>query len=358
MKACVLLTAYIGIIALINEWLYRRTPRPRVRRPFTPIPVPPLPVISPEKYGVIALKSAFESSGPRPGDILFHRYRITTKVADGSVNPVWHAIDAKSGDDLIVKFVEGSKENLANFSRQEAAILKALDGRHAPVLVEAGSVGKAGCILVMRNCQARSMRSYINRGDIDWRDRIDAALATATALAHLEQEYGLLHRDIKPENILLYEYGADNNWHATIIDFGLCHLPGFRTGERPDQYVATPAYCSPEVVKLGGPRPKHDQFSLGATVYELITGCRLIPGEDAVDISCAIARAEYSVCEHEALDEDIRLIIERAVAYKPEDRFPSVLAFAKALVPHARPKTRARCKKELEALEKSLYLPL
>ena len=357
MKACVLLAAYVGILVLINEWRYRRIPRPRVRRPFTRIPVPPLPVIPPEDYGVIASAKALEKTGPQAGDILFHRYRIIKKT-DHGINSVWHAIEIKSGDDVIVKFVDGSRGNLGNFCRQEAAILQALDGRHAPVLVEAGLIGKTGSALVMRNCQARTMRSYMDRGDISSRDCIDAAVATAVALAHIEQEYGLLHRDIKPENVLLYEYGNPESWHATIIDFGFCHIPGFHTGEKEDQFIATPAYSSPEAVKRGGPQPKHDQFSLGATLYELITNYRLVPGEDTSSVVYALANEEYHLLDHEALNEELRAIIARAIAYKPEDRFPSILEFAKALVPHARPKTRARCKKELEALEKSLYLPL
>ncbi len=148
----------------------------------------------------------------------------------------------------------------------------------------------------------------------------------ATALDFLHSK-NLLHRDIKPANILLV------NDFAKLADFGLARAqnPTATAGT----FAGTPAYMAPESW-AGRFGPASDQYSLALSYAELRFGKRLIDGDDFVAV---MTQHLEHIPEMPGLPAKEQAALRRALAKKPEDRFPTCVAFAKALLdePHPHP---------------------
>ncbi len=148
---------------------------------------------------------------------------------------------------------------------------------------------------------------------------LNAAVELADALAHAH-ESGVIHRDIKPGNLLLDEKGK-----VWITDFGLalCQSDGRLT--MTGDLVGTMNYMSPEQA-LGQPLDERtDVFSLGATLYELITGKAAFPGQVRGEVLRAIEHAEPIAPRklNPACPYDLETVVLKALAKNREDRYAS-----------------------------------
>jgi WD40 repeat protein len=154
--------------------------------------------------------------------------------------------------------------------------------------------------------------------------RIAADVADGLAHAH---ECGVLHRDVKPSNILV-----DRSGTARLTDFGLARMYGSSTLTATGAVLGTLRYASPE--QLGGSTGAVDQrsdvYSLGVTLWEMVTGSRLYLADDRHSVISHVLHEEVSRPSAYARDipRDLETIINRAVAKLPEDRYGSAQAVA------------------------------
>ncbi|MBK8099517.1 MAG: protein kinase [Planctomycetes bacterium] len=157
------------------------------------------------------------------------------------------------------------------------------------------------------------------------RQCVELCAAVADALAHAH-EHGVLHRDVKPTNILVRKDGR-----PVLTDFGLARdvdQPGMtRTGA----FAGTPHYTAPE--QAAGSKhvdARADVWSLGATLYELLTGRRAFEGDTVADVIEQIARREPvdPVRLVPALSPDLAAIVLKALEKDPARRYHSARAFA------------------------------
>jgi len=156
---------------------------------------------------------------------------------------------------------------------------------------------------------------------------------------------GILHRDIKPRNVMLGKYGE-----TMVVDWSLATTldrsepgspdeqsepplrPTFRSAfeEEPAGTVCgTPAYMSPEQTDGGPLGPQSDVYNLGATLYCLLTGKPPFEG-DVRDILLAVRRGDFRPprqLDHN-IDPALEAICLKAMAHRPEDRYPSCRALA------------------------------
>jgi serine/threonine protein kinase/WD40 repeat protein len=145
--------------------------------------------------------------------------------------------------------------------------------------------------------------------------RLVAQAADALSHAHV---HGVVHRDVKPSNFIL-----DREGRVWVTDFGLA----FRS-DAPDQKgdaVGTPAYMSPEQVRPGWAAVDHrtDIYSLGATLYEMLTLRPIFEGESSLAVLTQIAATDpVPPLRHNwRIPKDLDCIVRRAIAKRPEDRY-------------------------------------
>jgi hypothetical protein len=170
-------------------------------------------------------------------------------------------------------------------------------------------------------------------------------LDTCNAIEYAHSQ-GVLHRDLKPSNIILGKHGE-----TLVVDWGLAKAlgqtePGAASDERalipssssgsaetlPGSALGTPAYMSPEQAggDLGHLGPRSDVYSLGATLYCLLTGCPTVEADDVGAVLRAVQRADFPPPRRldPAIDPALEAVCLKAMALRPEDRYPTPRALA------------------------------
>jgi WD40 repeat protein len=151
----------------------------------------------------------------------------------------------------------------------------------------------------------------------------DLGLQSADALAHAHGR-GVIHRDVKPSNLLIDEHGA-----IWIVDFGLAKGPAHPTVTQPGELIGTLRYASPEQVRGDSFDERTDVYSLGVTLYEILTRRPAFPpgpGNQVLAVEPPRPRRVNS-----RIPRDLETIVVRAMAKRPADRYPSAAALAEDL---------------------------
>jgi formylglycine-generating enzyme required for sulfatase activity len=174
--------------------------------------------------------------------------------------------------------------------------------------------------------------------------RLFLALAEALAAAHAS---GVVHRDVKPTNVLLTRDGRPK-----LADFGLARLEGEPGLSLTGEVIGTPSYMSPEHARGGGEvDERSDVFSLGATLYEVLTLRRAFEGDTRREVLDRIERVDPPDPRRlrPRLAPELALVCLKALEKRPEDRYASMAELADDLrrfLAHepirARPPTLAR----------------
>jgi serine/threonine protein kinase/tetratricopeptide (TPR) repeat protein len=183
--------------------------------------------------------------------------------------------------------------------------------------------------------------STIVTRDLELRKLLRRFLDVCNAIDYAHSR-GVLHRDIKPRNIILGKYGE-----TLVVDWGLAKATGrsdSASGERtlvpssasgsadtiPGSALGTPAYMSPEQAagdldRLG---PRSDVYSLGATLYCLLTGKPSQEGDDIGEVLRKVQRGEFPPPRQldPSIDPALEAVCKKAMATKPDDRYGSVRA--------------------------------
>ncbi|MFN9605353.1 MAG: protein kinase domain-containing protein [Planctomycetota bacterium] len=155
-------------------------------------------------------------------------------------------------------------------------------------------------------------------------------IAQAAEALHFAHQHGIIHRDIKPSNLLIDRHG--NLW---ITDFGLAMVVGNAGLTAPGDVMGTPRYMSPEQTSGNSEWIDHrtDIYSLGVTLYELLTLHPAVDADDRIGILKQIkmqappsARGRNS-----AIPKTLEHVLAKAISKYPEERYSSALLFAEDL---------------------------
>jgi serine/threonine-protein kinase len=171
---------------------------------------------------------------------------------------------------------------------------------------------------VMPFVEGENLAQRLERlGALSPREALQMGVEVASALEYAHQQ-GFVHRDVKPANIMLSEAGG----HAMVADFGIARAVSVAGGDEltaAGWAIGTPGYMSPEQAGGHPVTGATDIFSLGMVIYEALTGRRW-PG----------FRASY-LRAWAGLPKPMVRILRRALARRPEDRWPDAGAFREAL---------------------------
>ncbi len=165
------------------------------------------------------------------------------------------------------------------------------------------------------------------RGSNYYRWVADVGRQAAEALAHAHQR-GIIHRDIKPSNLLVDARGV-----IWVADFGLARRLADPSQTQVDSLLGTPRYMSPEQARTGAIDGRADVYSLGATLYELITLRPPFDGQTAAELIDQIATREPSRPRKfdMRVPLDLETILLKALAKRPSDRYAGASELAEDL---------------------------
>src|SRR5262245_36749174 len=268
----------------------------------------------------------------------FGPYTILAPLGTGGMGSVYRARDAKLGRELAIKVLPeefaSDRDRLARFE-QEARTASALNHPNIITIFEVGETGGAPYI-AMEVVEGRSLRDLLDDGKLPLRKTIAIAAQIADALA-AAHEKGVVHRDLKPENVMVTKPG-----HVKLLDFGLAKLAAVEQTEetmrmagqtRPGTVMGTVGYMSPEQAGGRAADFRSDQFSLGAILYEMLTGQRAFQKATSVETLTAILREDPPPIAQTNAEAPapLRWIVERCLAKPADDRYDSTRDLARDL---------------------------
>ncbi len=265
-------------------------------------------------------------------------YEILSSLGEGGMGEVYRARDESLGRDVAIKVlpkeVAGHPDRLRRFE-QEARAAAALNHPNILAVYGFSTTPDNAPYLVSELLQGQTLRERLQQGDIPVRKAIEYALQAARGLAAAHSR-GITHRDLKPENIFLTRDGV-----VKILDFGLAKLAEPGGGPQgsmatvsvtePGVVLGTVGYMSPEQVRGQTVDHRTDIFSLGAVLYEMLSGRRAFQGSTSADTMSAILKEEpadlSSTGRH--LPPALARTVHRCLEKDPAERFQSArdLAF-------------------------------
>ena len=268
------------------------------------------------------------------------RYRIDRELGQGGMATVYLAQDLKHDRQVAIKVLKAELGAVLGAERFVNEIRTTANLQH-PNLLPLFDSGEADGFLyyVMPYIEGETLRARMDAErqlPVEETVRLVSLLAGALDFAHARH---VVHRDLKPENILLQA------GQPMIADFGIALAVAQAGGERVTQTglsLGTPHYMSPE--QAAGTHTvdaRSDQYALGATVYEMLTGepPHTGPTTPAIVARLMTERPRDIRATRPAVPPGVDAAVLRALEKSPADRFPSCGAFAEAL---AAPPPRAR----------------
>jgi eukaryotic-like serine/threonine-protein kinase len=260
----------------------------------------------------------------------FGKYELEAELGRGGMGVVYKARQVDLKRTVALKMVLSSQlaspEALERF-QDEARAAAGLVHPHIVAVYEAGHIDGQP-YFAMQLIEGCSLGERVRQGPLPPHEAARLVCTVAQAVHHLH-DHGIVHRDLKPSNILL-----DANGHPFVTDFGLVKVLGGGHHTTTGAIVGTPSYMSPEQAAsrkdLG---PATDVYSLGAILYELLTGRPPFAEESMLDTLAQVLESEPTAPRRlrPAIPADLELICLRCLEKGPAERFGSADALARAL---------------------------
>ena len=274
-----------------------------------------------------------DDDGPTEGSsdpiVLGDRYELLELVGRGGMAEVYRGFDRSLVRVVAVKLLPPDRRHDDTESLRLQDEARAAAGLSHPHVIAVHDVGVSthGLYVVMELLGGRTWRDELaERGRLPEAEVARVGSAVASALAHAHA-HGIVHRDVNPSNVMLLDDGSPK-----LMDFGIAKIEDLPGLTETGRVVGTAAYVSPEQARGERLDGKSDVYSLGCSLYELLTGAAPFRGSGSADVASARLR-EPPVPPRRILPiisvgmEDVVL---RAMALDPRDR-PDAAALATAL---------------------------
>lgn len=266
---------------------------------------------------------------PNAGDTIQGRYLLRNRISSGAMSDVYLADDLRLNRPVALKTLSrelaGDPTAIDRF-RREAEAAGALTHPNVVAVYDWGTVDDTA-FLVMQYVEGADLRTILReRGPLLEQDALQVAADVAAAL-ELAHRHGLVHRDVKPRNVLV-----DPSGRALLADFG---ISAPTNGHSEDEAVyATALYVSPEQAQGRPVDGRGDLYSLGAMLYELLTGQPPFRGDTPESVARQHLRSRVVPPRRlrPGLSAPTERVVLRALEKDPARRYANAAEMRRALL--------------------------
>ncbi len=254
--------------------------------------------------------------------------RVQRKLGQGGMGVVYLAVHETLKQEFVLKILNpaltGSEDTIERFFREAQACAQL----NHPGIVAIQNVGQDGdyFFIRMEYVEGVTLEDLVKeKGQLDWRQATQLMLETVDALSHAHQK-GMIHRDIKPENIM---FTSANQ--VKVMDFGLAkHVHSSAKVSVTGQIVGTPFFMSPEQAGGKPTDARSDIYSVGVTLYYLMTGVKPFNGKNLQEIFLKhfFYAPESPKIYNESLPDSLCEVVKRCLKKKKKERYQSAKALA------------------------------
>lgn len=293
-----------------------------------PGPYVPGPVEVPHRHAGYDDPDADHFVGP--GTRIRDRYVIEAQIGAGGMATVYRVMDEELNERVALKLfrvVTADPVRLRRFKR-EMKINRMLQHPNVVQTFEYGSWSGARYI-TMELLEGAELWEHLRRHNLDLGERIRLLMQVCDGLGYAHSQ-GIVHRDVKPSNLFVIENGR-----VKVMDFGIAKAIDSSEISITGVRVGTPRYMSPEQIQGGQPvGPTADLYSLGAVMYEAMTG--RAPFEDQELLPLLLNHLSEEPPPPSAYNADLPPVIDeicmRLLAKNPAERYPDCAATKSALL--------------------------
>lgn len=255
-----------------------------------------------------------------PGSYLINRYEIIMKIGSGGMADVYKAKDHVLNRLVAIKVLKQEYSTDATFVKKFRVEAQSAAGLSHPNIVNVYDVGEDEGVyfIVMELVQGITLKNYIDmKGKLDIREALNISVQIASGLS-AAHENRIIHRDIKPQNIIMSRDGK-----VKVTDFGIAKVADSTTVTT--TAAGTVHYISPEQARGGYSDERSDIYSLGITMYEMVTG--RVPFEGETNVAVALMHIQSEITPPRQLEPSIPVSFEKIILKctqkKPERRYAS-----------------------------------
>ncbi len=279
----------------------------------------------------LAAPAASTTAEIQPGQMLDERFEIGDLIHRSAMSSVYKARDLKTGQQVAVKVplanLEGDPAAFSRFQREEE-IGRSLDHPGVLKIAAIDDKEKSRPYLVMELLEGQTLERRLQQmAPLPEADALRIMSQICEAVAYLHAN-GIVHRDLKPQNVMLCHDGS-----LRVMDFGIAKVAASRRltfgGFSPT--MGTPDYMAPEQVKGQRGDERTDVYSLGAILYEMLTGHVPFEGPNAFAVMNArlVGDPPSPRTHNPAIRPAVEEIVLHAMARDPDQRYESAAAMKK-----------------------------
>lgn len=242
----------------------------------------------------------------REGAFIVDRYEIIEKVGSGGMSDVYKAKDHKLNRFVAIKVMKQEFNKEQNFISKFRVEAQSAAGLAHPNIVSVYDVGEEDGIhfIVMELVEGITLKRYIEKkGRLSVKEAISIAIQVSMGIETAHRNH-IIHRDIKPQNIIISKEGK-----VKVADFGIAKAATSNTIS--SNVMGSVHYTSPEQAKGGYSDEKSDIYSLGITIFEMLTG--RVPFDGDTTVSIAVKHIEEKFPVPSSFVEDIPYSVEQII---------------------------------------------
>ncbi|HVI03440.1 MAG TPA: protein kinase [Enhygromyxa sp.] len=300
------------------------------------------------------------------GTVLADRYKVISVIGDGGMGRVYLGEHVTLRKKVAIKVLKQEfchdRTNVERFL-QEARAASMIRHENIVDIMDFGQVPGGSVFFVMELLEGSDLSDLLkSMGRLPWLRTRNILLQVVRAL-RAAHESGIIHRDMKPANVFLIDRASAHDY-VKVLDFGIAKVDDQSTGlTRTGAVFGTAGYMAPEQACGDPVDGRTDVYAVGCMMFEMLTGRTPFPGNNFMRVLTQHMNEAppppRDVCPDADISDEVETIILTALAKKPEDRFPDMATFEKAIaqangeVATVPPQNRPRTEKGTVVLEEA-----